>query len=65
MSLPTAQQQVLDRIAEGLRRSEPKLAAMFAIFTRLSGSEAPPQRERLTADTPRRTPLLSWLRPQP
>jgi hypothetical protein len=47
MSLPAAQQRVLDGIADGLRRTEPKLAAMYAMFTRLCGSEAPPSRERL------------------
>ncbi len=48
MSLPAAQQRILDGIADGLRRSEPKLAAMYAIFTRLCSSEAPPLREQLT-----------------
>jgi hypothetical protein len=49
MSLPAAQQRLLDGIADGLRRSEPKLAAMYGIFTRLCSSEAPPRREQLTA----------------
>ena len=44
MSLPAAQQRILDGIADGLRRSEPKLAAMYAIFTRLCASEGPPRR---------------------
>ena len=48
MSLPAAQQRILDGIADGLRRSEPKLAAMFGIFTRLCSSETPPLREQLT-----------------
>lgn len=49
MSLPAAQQRILDGIAEGLRASEPRLAAMFAIFTRLTGSEAQPRQEQLAA----------------
>lgn len=48
MSLSAAQQRVLDGIADGLRRTEPKLAAMYAMFTRLCGSERPPIREQLT-----------------
>lgn len=47
MSLPAAQQRTLDRIADGLRRSEPKLAAMYGIFARLCSSEALPRREQL------------------
>jgi hypothetical protein len=50
MSLPAAQQRILDGIADGLRRGEPKLAAMYAIFTCLCSSEAPPLREQLTGD---------------
>lgn len=48
MSLPDAQQRILDGIADGLRRTEPKLAAMYAIFTRLCGGDGPPIREQLT-----------------
>jgi hypothetical protein len=58
MSLPACQQRVLDGMAEDLRASEPKLTAMFAIFTRLCGSDGRPLRERL-ADRPR---LLRWSR---
>jgi hypothetical protein len=56
MSLPAVQQRTLDVIADGLRRSEPKLAAMYAIFTRLCSSEALPGREQLTASGGR----LTW-----
>jgi hypothetical protein len=49
MSLPASQQRVLDGIAEALLASEPRLASMFAIFTRLCRSEEPPWREQLTA----------------
>ena len=56
MSLPAAQQHTLDAIADRLRRSEPKLAAMYAIFTRLCSSEALPGREQLCASRDR----LTW-----
>jgi hypothetical protein len=47
MSLPASQQRVLDEIGNGLRASEPRLAGMFAIFTRLNLGEPPPRREEL------------------
>jgi hypothetical protein len=47
MSLPAGQQRILDGIAETLRLTEPRLTAMFAIFTRLAKSEPPPRREQL------------------
>jgi hypothetical protein len=48
MSLPAVQQRTLDAIADGLRRSEPRLAAMYGIFTRLCSSEALPSREQVS-----------------
>jgi hypothetical protein len=57
MSLPACQQRVLDGIAESLRATEPKLAAMFAIFTRLCRNEAPPLGEQLAA----RAGFRAWL----
>lgn len=51
MSLPASQQRVLNGIAEALRVSEPRLASMFSIFTRLCKNEGPPWREQLTAST--------------
>jgi hypothetical protein len=47
MSLPAGQQRILDGIADGLQASEPRLATMYAIFTRLTKSEARPRREQL------------------
>jgi hypothetical protein len=47
MGLPAAQQRVLDGIEGALRAGEPRLAAMYSIFTRLTGSESRPQREQL------------------
>jgi hypothetical protein len=49
MSLPATQQRELDGIAEALRASEPRLASMFAAFTRLNRTEAWPRREQLPA----------------
>jgi hypothetical protein len=58
VTLPAAQQRVLDRMEGALQASEPQLASMFAIFTRLNADEPvgaePPARPR-----PRR---LRWLR---
>jgi hypothetical protein len=39
VSLPAAQQRVLDRMEGTLQASEPHLSSMFAIFTRLSEEE--------------------------
>ncbi len=50
MSLSPAQQRMLDAMSEGLRASEPRLAAMFAIFTRLTKNEGTPRREELPAE---------------
>jgi hypothetical protein len=47
MTLPATQQRILDRIEDHLRASEPRLAAMFGIFARLTASELPPFREQL------------------
>ena len=47
MSLPASQQRVLDRIEETLKRREPRLASMFAIFTRLTVHEGVPRTEAL------------------
>jgi hypothetical protein len=47
MSLPARQQRALDGIAESLRMSEPRLAAMFAVFSRLTRNELPPRGEQL------------------
>jgi hypothetical protein len=47
MSLPAGQQRVLDEIGDRLRASEPRLAGMFSIFTRLNLGEPRPRREEL------------------
>ena len=47
MGLPASQQRVLDRIEEVLKRREPRLASMFAMFTRLNIGERLPRIEAL------------------
>jgi len=47
MGLPASQQRVLDRIEEALRRREPRLHSMFAMFTRLNLGERLPWIEAL------------------
>lgn len=49
MSLPACQQRTLDRIDTALQAREPRLASMFAIFTRLAGQEQTPWWESLQA----------------
>jgi len=49
MSLPAGQQRVLDKIEDDLQVAEPRLASMYAIFTRLTKNESPPCREQLPA----------------
>jgi hypothetical protein len=49
MSLPACQQRVLDTIESALQKREPRLASMFAMFTRLNTSEELPRTERLEA----------------
>jgi hypothetical protein len=47
MGLPAGQQRVLESIESSLRVTEPKLASMYAIFTRLTRGEPRPYREQL------------------
>jgi hypothetical protein len=51
VSLPAGQQRALDGIESALQAGEPRLASMFAIFTRLARDEAAPRRESLRAET--------------
>jgi hypothetical protein len=48
MSLPASQQRILDRIEDALKKREPRLASMFAMFTRLTTHEVLPRIEALT-----------------
>jgi len=47
MGLPVRQRRVLERIETGLKGSDPKLAALYAIFVRLNRDEEMPRIEQL------------------
>jgi hypothetical protein len=55
VSLPAAQQRILDRMEGALQASEPQMVAMFSMFTRLNADDPvgaeplarPPRRHRL------------------
>jgi hypothetical protein len=47
MGLPVRQRRVLERIESALRGSDPKLAALYAIFARLNRDEEMPRIEQL------------------
>src|SRR5215472_9054435 len=49
MGLPSGQQRVLERIEGKLTQSDPRLASLFVIFTRLNLTEAMPWIEQLKA----------------
>lgn len=49
MSLPSDQQRALDQIEKTLADDHPSLGPLFAGFTRLTGHEAMPVTERITA----------------
>jgi hypothetical protein len=51
VSLPACQQRALEKMESALQACEPRLASMFAIFTRLARDEAVPRRESLRAET--------------
>lgn len=62
MSLPAAQQDILDRMEGALLISEPHLAGMFAVFARLNAGE-PVYPEPQARPRPRRRRLRArWLR---
>lgn len=48
MSLPARQRRALDRIERALLKSEPRMAAMFTMFTRLTHDDGPALTERLS-----------------
>ena len=49
MGLPASQRRILDRIENALRGSDPRLAALFSIFTRLNRDEDMPRVEQVRA----------------
>lgn len=55
MGLPARQRRVLDHIDSSLRGSDPRLAALYAIFGRLTQGEEMPRIEQL------RHGMLTWL----
>jgi hypothetical protein len=57
MSLPACQERILHGMETALRTCEPRLASLFAIFTRLTRDEEIPRTEQLEP-----LPWLSWHR---
>lgn len=49
MGLPASQRKILERIENALRGSDPRLAALFSIFTRLNRDEEMPRIEQVRA----------------
>jgi hypothetical protein len=56
MGLPARQRRVLDRIESALRGSDPRLAALYAIFGKLTRDEEMPRIEQLR----HRAVMLAW-----
>lgn len=59
MGLPARQRRVLDGIEAALRKSDPKLTALYAIFGRLVQDEEMPRIEQLRHSALR---AIAWLR---
>jgi hypothetical protein len=59
MGLPASQRRILERIENALRGSDPRLAALFSIFSRLNHDEDMPAIEQVRA---RATIILARLR---
>jgi hypothetical protein len=49
VGLPASQRRILERIERALRGSDPRLAALFSIFTRLNREEEMPRLEQVRA----------------
>jgi hypothetical protein len=61
MSLPVSQQRALDKIEMTLAVDHPGLGPLFAIFTRLTGHEAMPVTEQVSARSwAGRWPRRNW-----
>ena len=52
MRLSLSERWKLHRIGVAVRRSDPRLAALLAMFTRLAARDAMPPHERLDASEP-------------
>jgi len=60
VSLPASQQRTLNRIDRMLRDSDPRLVALFSIFTRLTWEEEMPRIEEVRARLARFGGWLAW-----
>jgi hypothetical protein len=58
MGLPVSQRKILERIEDSLRGSDPRLAALFSIFTRLTHDEDMPRIEQIRATGAK---VLTWI----
>jgi hypothetical protein len=58
MGLPIGERRRLRRIERAITRTDPRLDALYAMFTRLGIWEAPPQAERVRAWRIRRAALV-------
>ncbi len=58
MGLPASQRKILVRIEDSLRGSDPRLAALFSIFTRLTHDEEMPGIEQIRA---KGAMVLTWI----
>jgi Protein of unknown function (DUF3040) len=58
MGLPASQRKILVRIEDSLRGSDPRLAALFSIFTRLTHDEEMPRIEQIRA---KGAMVLAWI----
>ena len=56
MSLPIGERSKLRRMERAIARTEPRLEALYSMFTRLNGLDKMPRRERIRAGVIRRTP---------
>jgi hypothetical protein len=61
MTLPYRQERLLRRVDHALWQSDPDLASMLSIFTRLTAAEGMPVRERLRPQQPWAWRGLLWL----
>lgn len=57
MGLPNRQQRVLDQIERTLQSADPRLASMFASFTRFTGQAQAPDGEAIAPRWPRPRPV--------
>ena len=61
MIIAARQRRVLTTIERMLRRTDPRLASKFGMFSRLTSGEAMPRIEQLTSSRPRRRDSMTQL----